>query len=136
MRTKISFLIFVLFFNGAAFAQNNLMITGTWKMISGKFIRNDTTRNYNLTGSETIKIITPTHFAHFRKRNSDDSLLTFHAGRVKIDSKNYTEMIDFSASKSLQSKTGTFTYTAEGDELHIIGGTTEMKFDEIWQKVK
>jgi hypothetical protein len=136
MRIKILSLICVLFYTAAALAQNNPMITGTWKMISGKSIRNDTTRDYNLTGAETIKIITPTHFAHFTKRSSDDSLINSHAGRVKIDSKNYTEMIDFAASKTLQSKTSTFTYTVDGDKLHIIGGITEMKFDEIWHRVK
>jgi len=136
MRIKIFLLICVLFSTAAVLAQSNLRIIGTWKMISGKSIRNDTTRDYNLTGSETIKIITPTHFAHFTKRSSDDSLFSSHAGRVKIDSNNYTEMIDFAASKMLQSKTSTFTYTVEGDKLHITGGITEMKFDEIWQKVK
>lgn len=58
------------------------------------------------------------------------------AGTVKMDSKNYTEVINYGNEKSLLGKSAVFTYTLEGDKWHIKGGTAEMKFDEEWQRVK
>ena len=94
-----------------------------------------TVTSYDNKATGSIKI-TPTHFAVISQNSSDTAFQHAGAGTVKMDSKNYTEVILYGNTKSMIGKSATFTYRIEGDKCYIKGGTKNMKFDEVWQRVK
>lgn len=82
--------------------------------------------------TSSIKIVAPTHFAVISENSADTAFQYAGAGTVKMDSKNYTEVILYGNTKSMIGKSATFTYRIEGDKWYIKGGTDDMKFDEVW----
>ena len=134
LRTSITILLFL--FTTFCVAQKNSPLVGTWKMISGKTTIKDSTSNNDLTNVIVLKIVTPTHLSYFAQSVSDSSLLGTFLGRVQMDEKNYKEEIFCASEKGMIGFIGTFTYTVDGDKWHLVGGGGDMKFDEIWQRVK
>ena len=116
-----------------SYGQKNAMV-GTWKLVSGILTYKDTASSYGDTG-ESMKIITPTHFAVMSK-DADGTLGHVSGGRVKMDATHYTETLDYSSSKDMLNQSAAFTYTVEGDKCHIKGGTKDYTFDEVWQRVQ
>jgi hypothetical protein len=111
-------------------------LVGTWKLISGKAVINDSTMTYGSPNDEAMKIVTPTHFSVVSKNASDGVMQHAVAGRVKMDATHYTEFLDFASSKDMVSKTATFTYKVEGNKWYIKGGFDKIQFDEVWQRVE
>ena len=136
MRTKSFFTSVLLLCTFYCLAQNNLPVVGTWKLISGKAVIDDSTVTYGNSGNESMKIVTPTHFSVISKNTSDGTMQHAVAGRVKIDATNYTEFLDFASRRDMVSKTARFTYRVEGNKWYIKGGIDNMQFDEVWQKVE
>jgi hypothetical protein len=135
---KASFLI-TLFIMGIAFsgvAQISSLV-GTWKMVSGTWKTGDSTRNNDMTQMESMKIVTPTHFAVFSKSTSTGDLANAGAGTVKAEGNTYTETITYATGTgNTYPMIAKFTYELNGDKWHIKGGFNQYTFDEIWQRVK
>ena len=136
MKTTL-FLLMLLLCTAASFAQNQMPLVGTWKLISGKMTQGDSTFPYDNKTSDAIKIVTPTHFAVFTQSMADSSLEHAGAGTVQMDDKNYTENLMYGNSKELLGKAAKFTYRLEGDKWYIKGGIDNMMtFEEVWQRVQ
>lgn len=133
MKRKNFLLILSLITATFSYAQQN-SIVGTWKLVSSKMTTNDSTTVINNMG-ETMKIITPTHFA-LLSRAEDSTLQYAGGGRVSMNATNYTETIEYFSDKSMLNQKGTFTYKIEGDKCHFTGNVGAVKVDEVWQKVQ
>jgi hypothetical protein len=135
---KASFLI-TLFIMGIAFsgiAQISPLV-GTWKMVSGTMKVRDSANNNDMTQMESMKIVTPTHFAVFAKSTSTGDIAHAGAGTVKVEGNNYIETITYSTGTGNKyPMIAKFTYELNGDKWHIKGGFDQYTFDEIWQRVK
>jgi len=119
-----------------SFAQNKMSVVGTWKLVSGKAVINDSTYNYDNKTSDAIKIVTPTHFAVFSNNATDSSFEHAAAGPVQFDDKNYTEELRYGNTKERFGKKVKFTYRIEGDKWYVKGGIENVAmFDEVWQRV-
>jgi hypothetical protein len=130
-----SFLLFLLLLTAAsAFAQKNSLV-GTWKMVSSKMTMNDSTTTSDDTKGETMKIITPTHFALLSK-GADSALQYAGGGRVTMDNRNYTETIAFFSDKSMLNKVAVFIYKMDGNRCHFEGKIEDIKLDEVWERVQ
>src|SRR5690242_5154209 len=91
MKHKL-FLFAFLCISTLAFCQKSASLIGTWKLISGKMMRGDSTTTYGEANLNSIKIITPTHFAVLGQ-NPDGSFSHAGAGRVTITPTKYTESL-------------------------------------------
>ena len=135
MKRKLFSVILLSFFFSVIYAQNKMPLVGTWKLLNGKMTNNDTTTSYTNT-NESIKIVTPTHFAVISQHLSDSAFNHTLAGTVKMDAKNYAEEIKYGSAKSFIGKTAKFTYRLEGDKWYIKGGFDKIIFEEEWQRVQ
>ena len=117
MKPKLAFTISLLLICSVAFSQKQADLIGTWKLMSGKYTYHDTTLNYEQANLNSIKIVTPTHFAVFSQgvNNTFEHAL---AGKVKFDSKNYTESIEYGSAPSMLGSNMIFTYELK-EYLHI-----------------
>ena len=114
-----------------------MQLVGTWKLDSGKVKIGDSTYPYDNKTTDAIKIVTPTHFAVISKNVTNDSMQHAGAGTVKMDDKNYTEVIQYGSDPSMTGKIAKFTYHIEGDKWYIKGGIENMMmFEEVWERVK
>ena len=134
MKIKSFLLTMLLLTAAATYAQKNSLV-GTWKLVSSKITMNDTTSTSDDSKGETMKIITPTHFALLSK-GTDGALQYAGGGRVTMDNRNYTETIAFFSEKSMLNKVGVFTYSIEGNKCHFEGKIDDIKIDEVWEKVQ
>ena len=130
-----SFLLSVLLLAVASTYAQNKALVGTWKLVSSKITMNDTTSTSDGSNGETMKIITPTHFALLSK-GADSSMIYAGAGRVTMDNGNYTETITYFSDKSMLNKKAMFTYHIEGNRCHFDGKLDNIKIDEVWEKVQ
>ncbi len=136
---KVKFLITIIFLSAAlsGIAQKTSSLVGTWKMTSGTIAFGDSTTKYDMTQMESMKIVTPTHFAVFSKSTSTGDVGHAGAGTVKVEANNYTEIITYSTGTGNKyPMIAKFTYELNGDHWHIKGGYDKYIFDEIWQRVK
>jgi hypothetical protein len=137
MTAKYYLIIPLMILTLTCFAQMNNELVGTWKMVSGKTTQGDSTIPNDMDKFESIKIVTPTHFAVFGKNKANGSLTHALAGTVKMSGDQYTETITYgSETTSSEPMIAKFTSKLEGSKWHIIGGFGNYKFDEIWEKVK
>ena len=134
MKIKSFLLSLLLLTSASVFAQKNPLV-GTWKMVSSKITMNDSTSTSDDTKGETIKIITPTHFALLSK-GADSALQYAGGGRVTMDNRNYSETIAFFSDKSMLNKVAIFTYKVDGNRCHFEGKIDDIKIDEVWEKVQ
>jgi hypothetical protein len=129
-----SFLLFLLLVTATiSFAQRNSLV-GTWKLVSSKTTMNDST-TVNENKGETMKIITPTHFALLSK-DADGTLQYAGGGRVVMDNNSYTETVEYFSDKSMLNQKAVFTYKMEGAKCHFNGSIGAVKIDEVWQRVQ
>jgi hypothetical protein len=135
MKPLLTFTISLLLFCSVAYSQQQAALIGTWKLMSGKYTYNDSTVNYEQANLNSIKIITPTHFAVFSQGVNNTFEHAF-AGKAKFDGKNYTESIQYGSSTSVLGTDMIFTYELNGDKWHIKGGGNGYIFDENWERVK
>lgn len=117
------------------FGQSINPLVGTWKMISGKMTRNDTTETYDMNNFTSIKIVTPTHFAVFAQ-GKDSSFLHAVGGTVTADKQKYVETVTYGNFKNAMGKPMIFTYELAGNRWHTVGGGSGYVFDEIWERVQ
>ena len=135
MRQQILFLFALLFTTIIGFTQSNTALVGTWKLVSGKMTTNDSTMTYSPPSMQSMKIVTPISFSVISK-DQDGNMTHASAGKVKMDDKNYTEILDYSSSKDMLNQSVNFTYTIEGNRWHVKGGTAQITFDEVWERVE
>lgn len=119
----------------AAFAQTQSPVVGTWKLVSGQMTQNDSTLTYTAANLNSMKIISPTHFAVLGQ-NSDGSFSHAFGGAVTITPDTYTESIDFASSPNMKGRKSVLKYEVKGDQLHINGGVDGITFNETWTRVK
>jgi hypothetical protein len=134
MKIKNFLLSLLLVTAASAYSQKNSLV-GTWKMVSSKITMNDSTTTSDGTKGETMKIITPTHFALLSK-GADSALQYAGGGRVTMDNRNYTETVSFFSDKSMLNKVAVFTYKIDGNKCHFEGRIDDFKLDEVWEKVQ
>ena len=134
MKIKNFLLSLLLLTAASGFAQKNSLV-GTWKLVSSKITINDSTTTSDDTKGETMKIITPTHFALLSK-GADSALQYAGGGRVTMDNRNYTETVSFFSDKSMLNKVAVFTYKIDGNRCHFEGRIDDFKLDEVWEKVQ
>ena len=132
MKTPLLLSVLLLLFSSTlSFAQNQMSVVGTWKFVSGKSTRGDSTTSYDDKTVDQIKIVTPTHFAVFSKDFANAA-----AGTVQIDDKNYIEEIKYCTLKDWLGKNVKFTYRIDGDKWYVKGGIENtVMFDEVRQRV-
>src|SRR5450432_1864070 len=116
MKSRLLFIMFLLFCTISSIAQNKMQLVGTWKLISGKVTMRDSTYPYDNKTLDAIKIVTPTHFAVISKNVTNDSMQNAGAGTVKMDDRNYTEEIQYGSTPAMIGKKAKFTYRIEGDK--------------------
>ncbi|MBB1284545.1 hypothetical protein HRH25_09185 [Flavisolibacter sp. BT320] len=128
-------LFIALFMSAVSNAQTQSPLVGTWKLISSKVTTNDSTRTFAETDLNSIKIISPTHFAVFGQ-NSDGSFRHAIGGAAIITADSYTESIDYGNYPNMKGRKSVFKYEVKGDQLHIRGGVDNTTFDEVWTRMK
>ena len=133
MKIKSLLLSLLLLVAASTYAQKSSLV-GTWKLVSSKTTMNDSTTTNDNKG-ETMKIITPTHFA-LLSRDADSTLQYAGGGRVTMDNRNYTETIEYFSDKSMLNQKAVFTYKMEGDRCHFVGSIGTVKIDEVWQRAQ
>lgn len=118
-------------------AQKTSQLVGTWKLVSGTMSFGDSTIEDDMTKMESMKIVTPTHFAVFNKDISTGDIGHAGAGTVTVGSNDYTETITYATGTGNKYPIiAKFTYKLNGDKWHIKGGFDKYTFDETWQRVK
>ena len=136
MKTTSLLSVLLFFCATLSFAQNQMSVVGTWKLVSGKAVQGDSTMNYDAKTDDAIKIVTATHYAVLSKNVATDSLQVAGAGPIQVDDKNYIEGTKYCIFKDLVGKSARFTYRIEGDKWYVKGGIENMiTFDEVWQRV-
>ena len=128
-------LVGFLFISVVCFSQNQSPLVGTWKLVSGKMTRNDSTQNYDPSRLNSLKIVTPTHFAVFGQ-NPDGTFSHAAAGTIQITPTNYTEKLSHGNMLSWIGKEVKFTYTVKSDTWQVKGGVDSTTFEETWTRVK
>ncbi len=132
---KPFFFLAAIFVCLSSFSQTGSPLVGTWKLVSTRVTRNDTTQTASAGQLNSIKIISPTHFAVFGQ-NSDGSFRHAIAGAATITSDTYTESIDYGSYPNMKGRKSVFKYEVKGNQLHIWGGMDDVKFDEVWTRVQ
>ena len=138
MQPKIYFIALLLCFANICFTQNTQSLVGTWKIISQKVTRGDSTSVSDLKTYEALKVVSPTHVSYLSVSKVDSSTLAFVA-RITADKDVYTEQFEHTSAKEMMGLKATFKYKIDNDKWSIKGGLTLNNvvyvFDEIWQKV-
>ncbi len=121
----------------AGISQKTSPLVGTWKQISGSMTYAGTTTTDDMTKTEAMKIVTPTHFAVFSKDITTGDIGHAGAGTIKVDGNTYSEIIMYATGTGNKyPMIAKFTYELKGDKWHIKGGYDDLVFDEVWQKMK
>jgi hypothetical protein len=136
MRCKLLVTFILLFAGVYAFSQEQNALVGTWKLVSMKWSKGDSTGTIEGTTTNHIKIITPTHYATLTQ-NLDGSFRRAMGGKAKFDATSYTEMPTHGTNVSSIGSVSTFNYEIKGDKMHSYGnGSGGYYFDEIWQRAQ
>ncbi len=134
---KLSLIITFLMAAFAGISQKTAPLVGTWKLISGTITYEGTTNTDDMTNTEAMKIVTPTHFAVFSKDIATGDIRHAAAGTIKVNGNSYSEIIMYeTGTGNKYPMIAKFTYELHGDKWHIKGGFNNYVFDEIWQKIK
>jgi len=100
----------------------NLVVEGTWELISGTtIVKDDTTFTDYTKGQKMIKIINGTHFAFLRHdlKQGKDSSAVFDsgAGRYTLTGDQYTEYLDYCNYREWEGHTFNFKVSVKNDTL-------------------
>lgn len=133
MKQKLLFFA-LLFACSFAFSQTN-SIVGTWKLVSEKMTHGDSVTNYGSSTLNSMKIISPTHFAVFT-HNPDGSFAHALGGAASFTANTYTESIDYGSRQSMIGQKARFSYEVRENQLHMKGGVGGYTFDETWTRIK
>src|SRR4051812_10941567 len=121
---KINLFISLIFlgFAFSSIAQKTSALIGTWKLVSGSFATGDSTFPDDMSKMESMKIVTPTHFAVFSKSTTTGDIGHAGAGTIKIDSDTYIETITYATGTGNKyPMVAKFKYELSGDQWHIKG---------------
>ncbi len=109
-------------------ASRNSPLVGTWHLIEAQ--------GQPVTGN-TIKIVTPTHFAF--GRNEGPGAVWAGGGRVQVTRSVYTEIIQYHSKPGLVGKVLDFSYDLKNDRWHhrsiLKPGRQALVIDEVWERV-
>ena len=102
--------------------DNDLSITGTWKLISGATIRGTDTTVVDYTVNQSfIKIINDTHFSFFRhdlsKGQDSTAVFAAGAGTYTLMGNAYTEQLEYFTLREWEGNQFEFTVSVEQDTL-------------------
>ena len=137
MKIRLFLVITFLIAAFAGISQQTAPLVGTWKLISGTMTYAGTTSTDDMTKTEAMKIVTPTHFAVFSKDITTGDVGHAGAGTIKVEGNTYSEIIMYATGTGNKyPMIAKFTYELNGDKWHIKGGYDNLVFDEIWQKIK
>jgi len=137
MKVKSLVTLILLSLAFSCMAQKTSPLVGTWKLVSGTMSYKDSTSPYDMTKMESMKIVTPTHFAVFSKSSSTGDIAHAGAGTIKVDGNDYTEIITYATGTGNKYPIiAKFKYELNGDRWHIKGGFDQYILDETWERVK
>jgi len=128
MKQAIPFMIFsILIFSCNSYTstqtnnENQLLLQGTWQLISGTLIeKGDTTFTDYTRDREMIKIINADHFAflqHDYSKGKDSVAYYAGGGRYTLAGDQYTEHLDYFSDKKWEGNKFDFTISIKNDTL-------------------
>lgn len=116
----------------AALSANPL--EGSWRLVSGQLIDDETITDYDEAQIKSIKVIAGNHFSFVSHKG--DSFYASAAGRVVVDGDSYSEVPQYASYPPLIGKTFSFTFELDGDvwrkERYENGKLVEV---EVWQRL-
>lgn len=103
-------------------SEKRLLITGTWKLISGTLIeKGDTTVTWYTKNISFIKIINDTHFAFLSHdlNKGKDSLAMYSSGggSYSLKDSQYTEHLEYCSDRQWEGNDFSFTISIHNDTL-------------------
>ncbi len=101
-------------------------LIGTWKMIYGQIIENDSLQVKDLSKSDFIKVINESHFAFFNQENDGNENFYGGAGTYSLNGDDYVETLTFTAVNEIRNHEFPFKIKIKGDTL-IQFGIEEIK---------
>lgn len=107
-------------------AESNNEIIGTWKLIYADSKENDSLTVKDMTKSDFIKIINPTHFAFFNQDHDNAEGYYGGAGNYNLVGNQYTETLIFFGEEVYRGQSFQFSIEIKGDTL-IQSGLEEVK---------
>lgn len=102
--------------------SNQILIAGTWQLISGTVIdKGDTAVTDYTKNVSFIKIINDTHFAFLQhdlnKGKNADSVFASGGGRYSLSDSMYTEHLEYCSDRNWEGNDFTFTVNMKNDTL-------------------
>lgn len=105
---------------------NNSDIVGTWKLVYGDILENDSTTIRDLKDVDFIKIINESHFAFFNQKHNTAEYFYGGAGTYVLEGNVYKEKLNFISTEAIRGHEFVFTVEIKGDSL-IQYGKEEVK---------
>lgn len=106
--------------------DNNINITGTWKLVYGEIKEKDSVQIKDLSNTEFIKIINNNHFAFFNQPQGTKEGFYGGGGSYTLEGNNYKETLNYVAVDEIRGHEFPFTVEIVGDTL-IQYGKEEVK---------
>jgi len=138
-RMAISIILVVGFFISCASRQNN-PVEGTWQLVDGRFVDEDTTVTYPMSPDEKrMKIIGKTHFATLWQ-DTTQNISGFNGGTYTFEDGMYTEQLSFFSSIDWIGIQSIFLAEIEGDRLLLTpsnadGEAQQYGYFEEWERL-
>jgi hypothetical protein len=119
-------------------SQESNPFVGSWELVSYKNIWPDTTITGDTSTLQSIKVLSPTHFALATVNPIDSSFVHGGAGSYSYNENQYIEKIEYQTYKIMIGKSYDFTYKFEGDTWTIDGDLEEfnLRIVEVWRRLK
>lgn len=115
-------------------------LLGTWELVSiadtAPALSGDFESDPNYQESPTLKVLNETHWMFIRQ--SAESFIHSQGGRYTLEPGGfYTEYVEYSAIPENIGQQFRFDCRLEGDSLwHHAGGQGDMRYDELWRRVR
>ncbi len=106
--------------------KNNTKLAGTWKLVYGDVLENDSLRVKDVSTSDFIKIINKSHFAFFNQRRGTGIDFYGGAGTYTLEGNTYKETLNYTSVDEIRGHEFPFTIEIKGDTL-VQRGLEEIK---------
>jgi hypothetical protein len=137
VRTLLSVGGLVLVSAAVAFAgESSGPLDGAWEMVRSRQTGADgSVVEITRSDRQALKIIGTGHFAYI-SQDGPEAFHGAHGGRCEVDSKRYTEHVDYAFLEEMRGQSYTFEFRLEGDEWHLWGRFGDLQLEEVWRRVR
>ncbi|VAW10301.1 hypothetical protein MNBD_BACTEROID03-1575 [hydrothermal vent metagenome] len=97
--------------------RSSTELVGTWKLVYGDVLENDSLTVKDVSTSDFIKIINRSHFAFFNQRRDTGKDFYGGAGTYTLEGNTYKETLNYTSVDEIRGHEFPFTIEIKGDTL-------------------